>query len=100
LSGLLLLLLICRVVHRSLAAAVSGDITYSDSRNGSRGRGRGGTRYVRRCKNIVIEDDVGDFKGKLVTYLELEAMRTVGRNRLLLLRLLWRLWLLLLLLLL
>ena len=90
-------MLICRVVHRSLTAAVSSDI--SDSGNG----GRGGTRYVRRCKNIVIENDVGDFKGKLVTYLELEAMRSVGRNRLLLLllrqRLLWWLWLLLLLLL-
>jgi hypothetical protein len=39
---------------------------------------------------------VGDFKGKLVTHLELEAMLSVGRSRLLLLRLrlLLRLWLL------
>ena len=96
-------MLICRVVHRSLTAAVSSNISDSGDGSGDGGRGRGGARYVRRCKNIVIENDVGDFKGKLVTYLELEAMRSVGRNRLLLLRLrqrlLWWWWLLLLLLL-
>ena len=68
-SGLLRLLLICRIVRRSPAGAVSCYSTYRDG--GSRG--------------IAIKHDVGDFKGKLVTHLELEAIPSVRRSRLLLL---------------
>jgi len=73
-------LLICRVVHRSPIAAVSYNITYRD--------GGGETRCIRRRRGIAIEDNVGDFKGKLFTYLELEAMPSAGRRYRLLLLLL------------
>ena len=73
-------MLICRIVHRSPDAPVSYTSTYRDDRS----RGRGGNRCVRRCRGIAIEHDVGDFKGKLVTHLELEAMPSVGRSLLLL----------------
>ena len=64
LSGLLLLLLICGIVHRSPATAVSCNITCRDG-----GAGRGRTRCVCWRRGIAIEDDVGKFEGKLFTNL-------------------------------
>ena len=63
-SWLLLLLLICGIVHRSTATAVSCNITRRDG-----GAGRGWTRCVRWRRGIAIEDDVGELEGKLFTNL-------------------------------
>jgi len=65
-SGLLsLLLLICRIVHRPSVVAVGCIVTNRD--------GAGATRCIRGHRGIAIEDILGDFKSKVVTYLELEA---------------------------
>jgi hypothetical protein len=95
-----LLLPICRIVHRPSIAAVSCIII--DYRDGG---GGGGTNWVPHCRGIAIEYKVGYFKAEEFTYLEMEATSSAGTYwhlllLLLLLLLLCLLWLLLLLLLL